>query len=226
MTETKLNYRFEIPLERIEETLKYSINGDLSGYDLVIAPRDLICVSNITFMTEKVLEGLIRNIPLRNEQEKVFPYANSEIRVFGREPKGLDLGQTFVSKRKILDIMENLQRGLFEGFVTGFSKMPPVIIYGEDRERRKAIAFYLPPFVEIHGDYAVLIDGIHRNSICHSAGTTMNSIHISKIGAPLPFDPIPWKQVKFVDEKPPIEERYVNLRKEYFRDLTAIGIDG
>ncbi len=32
--------------------------------------------------------------------------------------------------------------------------------------------------------------------------------------------------MKIVDEKPPVNERYVNLRPELYRDLSAVGIDG
>ncbi len=227
MTEEKLNKKFEIPLEEIEESISASINGDLKEYDIVISPKDLTQVTHLAFMRENLLERLVRRIPLRSEGSRVYPYENAEIKVFGREPKGCDVGQTFVHTKKILDIMNNLQRKLFRGYVTkGLSKMPPAIIYGNDSKGRKAIAFYLPPFIEIHNGIAALIDGMHRNMICHSAGTSLNMIHISRVEYPLPFDPIPWERVKMVDEKPSIEQRYVNLRQEYFRDLTAVGIDG
>jgi hypothetical protein len=226
MSEEKLNRKFEIPVEKLEEELDLSLNGNLSSYKTVVSPRDLYEVTEMTFMKEALLERLVRKIPLRGDPS-VYPYQAAEIRVFGREPKGCDVGQTFVSKSKILDIMANLQTKLFSGFVAkGLSKMPPAIIYGRDIRGQKVIAFYLPPFIEVHGNTAVLIDGMHRNMICHSAGTTTNAIHISRLDVPLPFDPIYWSNVKMVDEKPPVEQRYRGLKKEYFRDLGAVGIDG
>jgi len=155
------------------------------------------------------------------------PYEKSRIQVFGREPKGMDIGQTFVLTSKLISIMEGLEKGVFQEFVVkGISKMPPVQMYGLDAEGRKALAFYIPPIIEIHGQQAVLIDGIHRSRLCGGAGTTVNAVHISYVDAPLPFDPITWDDVRIMDEKPPVAERYKNLRKEYFRDLSAIGVDG
>jgi len=228
MSEEKLNLKFDIPLEQLEEIVGVSINSDFNGYDRVISPRDLVAVKGITFFRKKVLDSLIRRIPLRSEgKDRIYLYERAQIRVFGREPKGTEVGQTFILERKVMSILEGLERGIFGEFVVkGVSKMPPAQIYGSDSEGKKAIAFYIPPFVEVHGNNAVIVDGIHRSYICGGAETTINAVHIYGVEIPLPFDPLSWEETKVVKEKPPIEERYKNLKREFFRDLGAVGIDG
>jgi len=226
MREEKLNQKINIPLEEIEEKIKMKINGDLNNYNKVVSPRDLKYVKVMTFMKRDILDRLIRNIPLRQDPS-ILPYADSNIEVFGREPKGTLVGQTFVLEKKLLSLMRGLENGVFSEFVVkGLSKMPPTQLYGIDENGEKSIAFYIPPIIEIHNNNAVLIDGIHRSTICGSAGTTTNAVHISNVKIELPFTPIYFREVKTVSIKPPIDERYVNLKKEYFRDLGALGIDG
>lgn len=226
MSNEKLNQSFAIPLQKIEEEIGTHFNNSLVGYSTVVSPRALEFVDTMILMRTEILEKLVRKIPLRSE-EKEFPYKDSEISVFSREPKGFEVGQTFISSQKILSIMDNLEGRIFSGFeLKGISKMPPVQIYGLDKQGKKVIAFYIPPIIEIHGNQAVLIDGVHRSYICKSAGTTINAIHVNNVSAPLPFKAIKWQNTSVVTEKPPIEQRYLDLKKEYFRDLGAVGIDG
>lgn len=224
MTE-HLNPEFSIPLSTIEEKLGMHVNGELKAHDLVIPLRSLTKVSHAQLFNTAVFEGLLRNIPLRGTSEK--PYAHSEIRVFRREPIGMDVGQTFVLKEKLLALIEALQRNFFaEIFTGGLSRMNPMIFYGEDSQCRKALSFYIPPLIEIHKNRAVLLDGMHRNYIIKSAGTEVNAVHISNVSVALPFEPIAWSQVSMVEKRPEISKRYHALQTQYFRDLTAIGIDG
>ena len=104
--------------------------------------------------------------------------------------------------------------------------MNPLQVYGIDKKRHKAMAFYVPPIVEIHKDCAILLDGIHRATICSAGGTSTKAIHLQYVGAKLPFDPIVWRSAKMVNTKPSINERYVKLNTELVRDLSAVGIDG
>lgn len=227
MSNENINSGFDIPLSQLEDTIKQNINGELNGYDRIIPLRELRNPRHMSFMYVPVFEAIIRNIPLRRKDEVIKPYENSQIKVFGVEPKGLDIGQTFVLEQKVISIMQVLDKEVFTQFVTkGLSKMPPVFLYGEDKEGKKAIAIYMPPIVEIHGGHPVLIDGIHRSYICHSAGTTVNAVHISDISQKLPFNPMDWSKTKLSKEKPPKNERYLNLDMSYFRDLNSIGIDG
>jgi hypothetical protein len=221
----KLNPGFDIPLEQVEDTIKIRVNGDCAGYDRVIPPRALVEVRNIWFLKRTVFKALVRHIPLRGNSQ-AFPYRDAEIDIFDIEPRGFDIGQTFVLERKILDIMQNLEGKLFSNFcTTGISSMPPVQLYGLDSEGRKAIAFYIPPIVEIH-KVPVLIDGIHRSYLCKAAGTTVHAVHISNVSEQLPFDSVFWEDCVLVKEKPEREKRYRNLKMDYFRALNAVGIDG
>lgn len=229
MVAENLNLSFDIPLRDLEDRISQRLNGEFCGYDRVVPLRQISQIDNLCMIKESTFEALIKSIPLRTSGgSSVYPYSGADIRVFGREPKGVEIGQTFVLDKKILGLMSAFGiGGVFSGFVTkGLSKMPPVQVYGIDSYGRRAIAFYVPPIVEIHGRNAVLIDGIHRSYLCNAAGTTINAVHINDVGAPLPFDPINWKEARLVSEKPIKEERYKNLKIEYFRDLSAVGIDG
>ena len=231
MSDIKLNKKFDIPIGELEERINYSLNGDLNGYNHVVSLRDLRSVNEMLAFTTESFRALIRRIPLRTGgSDLVFPYEDaSSIRVYAREPSGLEIGQRFILNRKLLSIMTHLGLGgdVFEGFeINGFSQMMPQRLYGVDQEGNKAIAFYIPPIVEIHGLDAVLVDGIHRCYITGRVGATVTSVHITGVAAPLPFDVIPWAESKTVDEKPTIEERYKNLDRSLFRDLSYVGIDG
>lgn len=220
----KLNLPFDIPLEKIEDTLGMSINGSHNNYTRIIPPRSLAKVHDISLLRNEVVLAMIKNIPLRGQN--IFPYKEAKVKIFRTEPYGFDIGQTFILEGKILGIMQNLEGKLFSGFSTrGISKMPPVKFYGEDTAGEKAIAFYIPPIIE-HASRTALIDGIHRSYICNAAGTTINAVHIYDSASPLPFDPITWQEAQLVKEKPEKNKRYINLRTEFFRDLGAIGIDG
>ena len=67
---------------------------------------------------------------------------------------------------------------------------------------------------------------MHRTHICGSVGSAIKAVHISKVGIKLPFKPINWKDIKLVTKKPNIDNRYMYLKKDMFRDLSAVGIDG
>jgi hypothetical protein len=223
-----LNRGFDIPLGELEEKIGAGINRDLQRYGRIIPLKEISRINHIAYFKEDVFDALIRKIPLRGTD--IFPYKDSRIKTFNRDSEGLEIGQTFVLRKKILSIMEAFSKGkghLFEGFISnGLSKMTPLQVYGVDMEGNRAIAFYVPSIVEIHNDSAILIDGIHRATICNAGGTSTKAIHIQDVNAKLPFDPILWGSAEMVDVKPPINERYVNLRKEFFRDLSAVGIDG
>ncbi len=221
-----LNRRFEIPRERLEESIQRGLNRNHDEYDLVVPLRDVKSVEDMAFVRQDVLEALLRAIPLRNLEETIFPYAQASIEMYGIEPKGLTVGQTFVLKDKLLGIMTSMSSVFKEYATKGLSKMPPAQVYGLDKNGGKVMAFYIPPIVEYHDGRAVLLDGMHRSFICSSAGTTINGIHLRNICTPLPFDEVTWKDVSVVDQKPPIGQRYKNLDQRYFRDLTAVGIDG
>lgn len=225
-SEQKLNLRFEIPREALEDRLNLSLRAVTDGYDHIVPLRDVVVIEHMVAFQKQALFALIRSIQVRQEDEQVFPYKESEISIYRIEPKGLYPGQRFVLKQKILGIMGSLENRFSSHFADGISKMLPQVIYGRTAEDRKVMAFYVPPIVEKHNGKEAVIDGIHRNYICRSAGSTITAIVLSKVSVPLPYTPISWEDVKLVESKPPIAERYLDLRPEYFRDLTGVGIDG
>lgn len=236
MNYQRLNPVFDIPLENLEDKLGFSINGDYDGYRRIIPLREIKKTEGIALFKFEIFNALIKKIPLRSTgKEIIYPYKNANISVFEREPQGMRIGQKFVLKEKLISMMEELSttnnEGVFRDYIAkSLSKMHPVQVYGRDANGEKAIAFYIPPIIEIHGNDAVLIDGAHRSYICSAAGTPINAVHISGNPkypiTPLPFDPISWQDTKIMDKRPAIESRYKNLRKEFFRDLSAVGIDG
>ena len=221
----KLNPLFNIPIEELEERIKTTLNGNARQYNRVIPPQYLSKVDDISILRDETVEALIRHITLRGQE--VYPYEDSEIRIYRTEPHGFDIGQTFILEDKLLNIMQRLEGKLLTGFSTrGISKLPPLKFYGETQEKQKAIALYLPPFIEHHQQDTALIDGIHRSYLCASAGTTINAIHIYAPSSQLPFSPITWTNTQLVSEKPAKDRRYVNLDTSLFRDLGKVGIDG
>ena len=223
---SKMNSAIDLPLSLLEDRLQTTINGHFKGYERIVSLKEIERIDNMSFLEEKVFKEMIRKIPLRGEPD-VCPYSDSDIKIFGVEPKGIMIGQTFVQSTKIINIMKSIGADFFNGYVTtGIAKMPPAQVYGRTKEQEKAIAFYMPPIIEVHNNYPILIDGMHRGKICFSAGTSINAIHIYNSSIPVPFKPIEWGEVQIVDEKPPIEERYHSLNKRVFRDLGAVGIDG
>jgi hypothetical protein len=123
--------------------------------------------------------------------------------------------------------MSNLENNILRGFFCkGISQLPPLKLYGFNKNREKVIALFIPPIVEHHNEKGVLIDGMHRSYICNCSGSSINGLHIYQIDAPLPFTPLDWKNINLVDTKPPKEKRYDNLKIQFFRDLSAVGIDG
>jgi len=227
MSETlKLNTRFCLPREELEDRIKANFHQNFGGYDQIVPARDVKEAEHIALFQNDVLNALLSRIPLRRDGDLVFPYEHAKFDMYSVEPKALLIGQTFVLEEKLLSIMFDMGK-LFSSHVTkGISKMPPVQIYGRDGQENKVMAFYIPPLVEKHGEEAILLDGLHRSTICSSAGTTICSIHISGVAEPLPFDPISWGEVRLFKEKPSIDRCYVNLKRVYFRDLSYVGIDG
>lgn len=222
----QLNMRFCISREELEDRIEANLHQNFGDYDRIIPAREIAEVEHIAMFRHDVLNALLRRVPLRREGELVFPYEHATFRTYSVEPEALLVGQTFVLEEKLLNIMFNMGQLFSSHVIKGVSKMPPMQIYGMDGQGNKAIAFYLPPIVEKHGENAVILDGIHRSIICSSAGTTISAIHISGITEPLPFDPITWDAVRLSKEKPPIGQRYVNLKPENYRDLGYVGIVG
>ncbi|MDP3733893.1 MAG: hypothetical protein Q8R37_01575 [Nanoarchaeota archaeon] len=222
----QLNPKFSIPLKELEERILHIFPRQFEEYKTVRSVKDIAFIHDISLMQESELQALLRSIPLQSDHS-IFPYHAANISFPSVSPHFLALGQTYVQKDKLLHFISKTST-LFGKYVTpGISSLPPMMIYGESYDAKNVLAFYLPPLVEKHDGLPVLIDGLHRSVVAHAAGTTISSLHLDRIEAPLHFIPsVAWDSLQYVDVKPPLEERFQGLKMEYFRDFSYVGIDG
>jgi hypothetical protein len=225
----KLNPTLSLPIEQIESFVGIKIPRPSRDYDRIISPRDLKEILCISPFEVSLFERLIRKIPLRNSEEEIYPYENANIRVFSSSPKSFDVGQKFVLESKVDSIIKgegSLNSLLNKFYMPSLPEMVPSIFYGLDYNGNHALAFYSPPIGEIHNHHPTIIDGIHRTWLVLKIGGNVNSVQISNVSKPLPFNPICWNDCRLVSEKPIKNERYNNLNPSYFRDLSKVGLDG
>ena len=169
---------------------------------------------------------MISSVPLVGDPGRK-PYAGCRIDRYRLDPKMSKIGQTFIERRKIAALNEMFSAMFREHDVpSGISKKGAFWIFGETPEGDRAIAQYLPPIVEQIVDRHAVLDGIHRFSYVAGAGTTIEVIKISDPTAPFPADLRKWDTARHVDEKPPKDQRFFNLKPDLFRDLKYVGIDG
>lgn len=193
----------------------------------VVALRDIRHVLFVSAMSTEYLTHLLRQIGLVGDSSKKV-YADANIRRLRIDPNGLYLGQRYVYRPNYTAIMENF-KDLFSAFTLprGLSKLTPQIVFGKDNNGEYALAHYVSPIFELHGGKLIILDGVHRDFIVKNAGTTIEGILIEHIDVPFPCAPQHWDAVSVIDTKPEkIEDRYFGLKKELFRDLKSIGIDG
>lgn len=201
---------------------------DLRQIKSVIGLREMRQIISMQAMPMKYLCELLSRVgTLGSFEEKI--YQKSEIQLRSIDPRILNIGQKFVYRGNYQAIVENFEN-IFQHFCVpyGFSKLTPYIILGHNQDSDLALAQYLPPIVEIHnGGQYVLLDGIHRNRLILTSGTTIECIVITDVKTPFPCSLHGWHEIKFVDQKPEkIKDRYFDLKPELFRDLKNIGIDG
>lgn len=198
------------------------------GLGRIIALRDIVRVESLLLMPQEYLRRMLTNVILSGQPE-THPYQGCRVECLRLDPNGLRVGQTFVQRSKYQNLLESFS-GLFSGFTgtRGIAKRTAMIVIGRNQADQRCLAHYIPPIVEANGnqDGLFLLDGIHRNFLVMKAGTTIESVVIRGVSQPLPCDTREWDSVRPVDQKPPKEERFFNLRPEFFRDLNHIGIDG
>jgi hypothetical protein len=193
----------------------------------IVAPTDLNKIISVQAMPMVYLKQILSKIGTLGEPENKV-YAEAKITLSCIDPNLLLLGQKFIYRKNYTAILENF-RNLFTDFAVlrGISKLTAYIIVGQDRSENLVLAQYLPPIIEVHNNKLILLDGVHRNFIAKQSGTNTECIIIEGIKTPFPCAVRPWEEIKIVDEKPEnMEERYFDLKKELFRDLKSIGIDG
>jgi hypothetical protein len=173
------------------------------------------------------LEKLIQSVTLTGNRNK-RPYKNCEIHLTRIDSCALSIGQTFVEREKYRNFIEHFDMVLAKRYCVsrGIAKCNPLRIFAETENGEHVVAHYLPPIVEINNGHQFLVDGIHRNYLAMRVGTTIESVVIKNVQTELPCTPQKWSTITLVDEKPPLEKRFHNLRPELFRDLKYGGIDG
>lgn len=192
----------------------------------VVSLREIKDVDLVSDMPRDYIRGLADAIPLSGEPN-IFPYRGCKVRVLDIDPATVLVGQRFVQNDKLLNLIGGLRR-VFADFpgIRGFSNLTAKIVLGRSANGLPVIAHYLPTIVEEHEDELIALDGMHRQFIVRGVGGTLAAIGIRKVGAPFPCDVHHHREIAMVDAKPPMEQRYFNLKPELFRDLKAVGIDG
>ncbi len=192
----------------------------------VVSLRDIARAESVQAMPREYLEQLIANVTLAGDTTRK-PYERLDIQMLRMDPGGLRVAQTFVERPKYRGIVENVS-DLFAGFCVsrGVAKRTASIVRGRTADGTSVIAHYLPPIVEEQGGKFFLLDGTHRCFLIKAIGTTIETITVRGITAPFPCVEQEWSSLRIVDVKPPIAERFVDLRPELFRDLKFVGIDG
>jgi len=146
------------------------------------------------------------------------------------DPTHLKVGQKFVYREKYLELIEVVP-DIFCGFAicNGLADLGAYFVIGLNGSDDIAIACYLPPIIEHHDSNLIVMDGVNRNFIGRQTGQALNSILVEHVDADFPCSTRSWKEVRIVplSEKPKdLKDRYFDLRKELFRDLKYLGIDG
>ncbi len=191
----------------------------------VTSLRNIRRIIDLRVMPMFYLEQLLRNVTLAGDSS-VYPYRHATIETVRMDPASLLVPQTFIERKKYQGFLEGFQN-IFKGFCVtrGVAKCTALIVFGETIDGTLAIAHYLPPIIEDHGRLQ-LIDGMHRNFLVMTVGTTLETIVVRGVTGQFPCTPQGWAAVKVVDEKPPKGERFFNLTPNLFRDLKRVGIDG
>ena len=192
----------------------------------VVSLRDIVRVESVQAMKRDYLFRLLENVTLAGDPGRK-PYVGCRTQMLRVDPHGVLVAQTFVERPKLYGVLENVSK-YFEDFCVsrGMAKLNASIILGRNAAGEMVLGHYLPPIIEEHGGRFHLLDGTHRSFLVKAVGTTVETIVIRGVKVPFPTTAQSWRDVRSVDVKPPVSERFVDLRPELFRDVKSIGIDG
>lgn len=181
-------------------------------------------VEDLRVMPTAYLKQILQSVTLNGTDTQ--PYLDCEIETGRIDPSLLRIAQTFVERPKYQAMLEKFS-ALFRNFCVtkGVAKCTALIAYGRTSDGKYAVSHYLPPIVERHQEM-LLLDGIHRNFLVMTVGTTLESIVIHGVKADFPCTPQRWSKITISEQKPPREERFFNLQPSLFRNLEGVGIDG
>lgn len=215
-----------IPMDEFLHRTDAKIPEFPNKFQFVVSLRDIVEISAVQVMPLEYMKKIIRNVTLEGDSS-YKPYKDAEISLARMDPHELNVGQTFIERKKYQSILENFGNALMQHYCVprGIAKAMPVIVFGKTAAINRAVALYLPPIIESNSRQ-FLIDGIHRNFVVMRTGTTIESIIIKNVDVPLPCDIGRWDMVEIMDEKPPREMRFHNLNVHFFRNLKFAGVDG
>lgn len=194
----------------------------------LIPLKDIQKVESILPITHEFLCQILRRVKTMDGQ---LPFKNSEFEMLKIDPLQLRIGQKYAYRENYIGLLEGLT-GLFcqkHAINSGITNLGAFMIFGNDVYNQPALSFYLPPIVEQHNFGLVIMDGIHRDYMTLQMGATIFAIVVSSVSIPFPCSAQKWKELRMIGlaEKPPdANERYFDLKKNLFRDLKHLGIDG
>lgn len=219
----KLNQGFDIEKEDLERRIEF-LTQILDGYH-VIPLREIVKADRIAPLKNGEMESYLKHIPLTNAPG-VFPFKDAKISRHTSGPHGLHVPQTFIMRSKLTSLLEGLDDLYQEFTFPCLSNRTAHYVFGKDASERDSVGVYFPPLVEIieGGNIALLFDGNHRMALC-AVGASSETLLIKGSSVHPPYTGIPWHR-NFVDEKPALEDRYVNFDLSLLKDFGHVGIDG
>ncbi len=229
---SKLQIDFKEYLDRL--SLNAGTFKDLLRLPMVESVQEVVSLREIGEarcvmpMSKHMMHLILRSVRTLDGQ-KPFESATFEMQKMGiRQVK---IGQRFAYRENYVKILENISDILCRDHAinSGMLELGAYVIFGKDSLGKEAIAFYLPPIIEEHAGFFVIMDGIHRDFIALKMGQPIFAIVASGVSVPFPCEPHSWDDLKVIPqtEKPAnLADRYFGLRKELFRDLKFFGIDG
>lgn len=179
-------------------------------------------------ISQDLLVRLLRRVRTMDNQ---LPFLGASFLTLKIDPRHLKVGQRFIYRENYLRLMENIP-DLFHQFPSGngyLSDLGAYFIFGETETKEYALACYIPPLIEQHGEHLAIMDGVHRDFIVKQAGSTINAVLIRGVEIAFPCSMHGWEDTKVIplSEKPEqMADRYFDLRPELFRNLKYLGIDG
>lgn len=181
----------------------------------VVSLRDVVEVLGIQSMSMLYLERLILNTGLESDQ-RIKPYGCCKLVLLRMDPDNLFIGQTFVERKKCQSMLENFS-SIFSKFcmTRGIAKRTACIILGRLADGSVGIAHYLPPIIEEQDGKYVLMDGIHRNFLIKTVGTTIETILIKGVAVPFPCETHSWDSVKLVMKNLPASRDFSIFAPNY-----------
>ena len=194
----------------------------------VLPLKNIRNVDSIIPLPNSFLFWLLENLKTMSGE---LPFKNARFELMKFDPVQLRIGQKFAYRENYVELLESVA-DIFRkkhAINSGVTNLGAFMIFGRDDQDQCALAYYLPPLVEEHNQDLVIMDGIHRDYLTLQMGATITAVRVRDIKIPFPCSAHKWDELKVIslrDKPQDINERYFDLRKDLFRDLKYLGIDG